>query len=70
MIWSNMMFTVVVNFSPPPRESERGLLDRSPLVAPLPEWVCWTGEIPGGGTKVDNHGKALIMTGKLDSWPK
>jgi len=49
-------FTVVVKFSPPP-EFHRGLLDRSPLAAPLPERVCWTGQIPGGGTKLDNHGK-------------
>ena len=43
----SLALTVVVKFSPPP-EFHRGLLDRSPLAAPLPERVCWTGQIPGG----------------------
>ena len=35
------------NLVPPP-EFHRGFLDRSPLAAPSPESVSWTGQIPGG----------------------
>ena len=38
---------MVVKFSPP--KFPRTFLDRSSLAAPLPERVCWTGQIPGGG---------------------
>ena len=40
--------TVLDKFSPPP-EFHRTFLDGSPLAAPLPEWVSWTGQIQGEG---------------------
>ena len=40
--------TVLVKFSPPP-EFHRTFLDRSPLAAPSPDRVSWTGQIQGGG---------------------
>ena len=54
------MFTVVVNFSSP-SEFQRGFLDRSPLAAPLTERVSWTGQISGKGTKLDMHGKTVML---------
>ena len=50
-------FTVVVNFSPPPLNFTAPFLDRFPFPEPPPESFSWTGEIEGGGTKVDDAGK-------------